>query len=114
MERVRFAGGTVVSKEQEKGAYTIETENKIGEVRIADEVVAVIAGLAATEVEGVASMAGNMTRELISKLEFSPTGSKVNVVLSALISSAGITHLPLYFIVKLPLHPKLAFGVLTV
>lgn len=68
MERVRFAGGTVVSKEQEKGAYTIETENKIGEVRIADEVVAVIAGLAATEVEGVASMAGNMTRELISKL----------------------------------------------
>ena len=57
-----------MSKEQEKGAYTIETENKIGEVRIADEVVAVIAGLAATEVGGVASMAGNMTRELISKL----------------------------------------------
>ena len=57
-----------MSKEQEKGAYTIETENKDGEVRIADEVVAVIAGLAATEVEGVASMAGNMTRELISKL----------------------------------------------
>ena len=68
MERVRFAGGTVVSKEQEKGAYTIETENKIGEVRIADEVVAVIAGLAATEVEGVASMAGNVTRDLIEKL----------------------------------------------
>ncbi len=57
-----------MSKEQEKGVYTIETENKIGEVRIADEVVAVIAGLAATEVEGVASMAGNLTRELISKL----------------------------------------------
>ncbi|HIS56175.1 MAG: Asp23/Gls24 family envelope stress response protein [Lachnospiraceae bacterium] len=57
-----------MSKEQEKGAYTVETENKIGEVRIADEVVAIIAGLAATEVEGVASMAGNLTRELISKL----------------------------------------------
>ena len=55
-----------MSKEQEKGAYTVETENKIGEVRIADEVVAIIAGLAATE--GVASMAGNLTRELISKL----------------------------------------------
>lgn len=57
-----------MNKEQEKGVYTIGTENKIGEVRIADEVVAIIAGLAATEVEGVASMAGNLTRELISKL----------------------------------------------
>lgn len=57
-----------MNKELEKGIYTIGTENKIGEVRIADEVVAIIAGLAATEVEGVASMAGNLTRELISKL----------------------------------------------
>ena len=43
-------------------------EDHLGEVRIADEVVAIIAGLAATEVEGVASMAGNMTNELVSKL----------------------------------------------
>ena len=35
---------------------------------IADEVVAVIAGLAAMEVDGVASMAGDATRELISKI----------------------------------------------
>ena len=34
----------------------------------ADEVVTVIAGLAATEVEGVASMGGNITNELVSKL----------------------------------------------
>ena len=40
----------------------------IGEVKIADEVVTVIAGLAATEVEGVASMEGNITNELVSKL----------------------------------------------
>ena len=33
-----------------------------------DEVVTVIAGLAATEVEGVASMEGNITNELVSKL----------------------------------------------
>ena len=31
-------------------------EDNLGEVRIADEVVAIIAGLAATEVEGVSSM----------------------------------------------------------
>lgn len=30
----------------------------VGDVRIADEVVAIIAGLAATEVDGVSSMAG--------------------------------------------------------
>ncbi|OYO98986.1 Asp23/Gls24 family envelope stress response protein [Lachnotalea glycerini] len=35
---------------------------------MAYEVVAIIAGLAATEIEGVASMAGNITNELISKL----------------------------------------------
>lgn len=43
-------------------------EDKIGEVQIADEVVAIIAGLAATEVEGVDSMAGNITNELVGKL----------------------------------------------
>ena len=43
-------------------------EDTLGEVHVADEVVAIIAGLAATEVEGVASMAGNITNELVSKL----------------------------------------------
>ena len=48
--------------------YTIELKDNCGEVVIADEVVAVIAGLAAMEVDGVASMAGDATRELISKI----------------------------------------------
>ena len=43
-------------------------EDNLGEVHVADEVVAIIAGLAATEVEGVPSMAGNITNELVSKL----------------------------------------------
>lgn len=42
--------------------------DEIGDVRIADEVVAIIAGLAATEVEGVSSMAGNITNEIVSRL----------------------------------------------
>jgi uncharacterized alkaline shock family protein YloU len=42
--------------------------DEVGDVRIADEVVAIIAGLAATEVEGVSSMAGNITNEIVSKL----------------------------------------------
>ena len=43
-------------------------DGHLGEVKIADEVVAIIAGLAATEVEGVSSMAGNIANELVSKL----------------------------------------------
>ena len=48
--------------------YKIQLENNRGEIIIADEVIAVITGLAAMEVEGVASLAGNATRELISKI----------------------------------------------
>ena len=42
--------------------------DETGEIRVSDEVVAIIAGLAATEVEGVSSMAGNITNEIVSKL----------------------------------------------
>ena len=41
----------------ERNTYTIHQDPNLGEVKIADEVVAIIAALAATEVEGVASMA---------------------------------------------------------
>ena len=51
-----------------RNTYTIETDGQIGEVQIADEVVAVIAGIAAMEVDGVSSMAGNATKELVAKL----------------------------------------------
>ena len=58
-----------MSKESNnRNTYKIHENGQIGEVQIADEVVAIIAGLAATEVEGVASMAGNITNELVSKL----------------------------------------------
>lgn len=53
---------------EERNAYTIKTDENIGEVKIADEVVSIIAGLAAMEVDGVSSMAGNATRELVAKL----------------------------------------------
>ena len=43
-------------------------EDQMGVIRVADDVVSIIAGLAATEVEGVASMAGNITNELMSKV----------------------------------------------
>ena len=56
-----------MEKDENQTGYTLKNGN-MGQVQIADEVVAIIAGLAATEVEGVASMAGNITNELVSKL----------------------------------------------
>ena len=66
----------------EKITYDIQNDAGLGDVKIADEVVAIIAGLAATEVEGVSSMAGNITNELISKLGMKKLsrGVKVDVL----------------------------------
>lgn len=56
-----------MGKDENQTGYTLE-DGSMGQVQIADEVVAIIAGLAATEVEGVAGMAGNITKEIVSRL----------------------------------------------
>ena len=58
-------GGSIVAEDR-KG-YKIR-EDQLGEIQVADEVVAIVAGLAATEVEGVSSMAGNITNDIVSRL----------------------------------------------
>ena len=70
-----------MAKDERKN-YTIQNDNSLGEVQIADEVVAIIAALAATEVEGVDSMAGNVTNELVSRLGMKnlSKGVKVDVL----------------------------------
>ena len=67
---------------EERNTYSIQNEASLGEVKIADEVVAIIAALAATEVDGVASMAGNITNEVIGKLGIKnlSKGVKVDVL----------------------------------
>lgn len=57
-----------MAETENRSTHTLYEKEKIGQVQIADEVVAIIAGLAATEVEGVASMAGNITNELVGRL----------------------------------------------
>ena len=58
-----------MAKEQEdRSTYRIQDDGVAGNVRISDEVITIIAGLAATEVTGVASMAENITNELVAKL----------------------------------------------
>lgn len=54
-----------MEKDKIKNTYDIAD---IGTVQIADEVIAVIAGLASTEVEGVVKMSGNITNEIVSML----------------------------------------------
>ncbi|GAW94165.1 Asp23/Gls24 family envelope stress response protein [Calderihabitans maritimus] len=58
-----------------------QKENDLGTIRIADEVVAIIAGLAATEVEGVAGMSGGIAggiAEMLGRKNLSK-GVKVEV-----------------------------------
>lgn len=76
---------------------TTQEEKKFtSEVKIAGDVIATIAGLAATEIEGIASMQGNLTNELVGKLgvknltkgvtiRFEEDGTSVHVDLSVII-----------------------------
>ena len=69
-----------MGKETEvRSTHVIHEKDKIGQVIIADEVFAIIAGLAAMEVEGVHSMADNITRELIAKLGMKTLSKGVKV-----------------------------------
>ena len=57
-----------MSEENTSTYENIEEENSIGHVQIAGEVIAIIAGLAATEVDGVSRLAGSLSNELASRL----------------------------------------------
>lgn len=61
--------------------HTVYEIEDVGQVQIADEVIAVIAGLAATEVEGVSKMSGNITNEIVSKLGMKNLSKGVKVTI---------------------------------
>lgn len=67
---------------QNNGTYNLKEKGALGEIQIADDVIAIIAGLAATEVDGVAKMYGNITNELVSKLGMKNLSKGVKVVVS--------------------------------
>jgi uncharacterized alkaline shock family protein YloU len=56
-----------------------EIANDMGVVRIADEVVSTVAGLAAIEVDGVASMSGGWGTDLVEKLGKKNFGKGIRV-----------------------------------
>ena len=89
-----------MSKE-ERNTYTIQTDENLGEVKIADEVVAIIAGLAAMEVEGVSSMTGNATRELVSKFGMKSLSKGVKVdVLDGIVTVSLVLNLNYGYSIK--------------
>lgn len=67
---------------EKRKTYKIQEVSGIGEVQTTDEVVAIIAGLAATEVEGVVSMGGNITNELVSRLGMKNLSKGVKVTIT--------------------------------
>jgi len=71
-----------MTKTENRSIHMIHEDGNLGSVQIADEVVAIIAGLAATEVEGVASMAGNVTNELVAKLGMKNLSKGVKVIVT--------------------------------
>ena len=70
---------------------SMSKKGAIGSIRIADEVVGIIAGLAATEIDGVAGMSGGIA-EMLGKKSFTK-GVKVEV-------GEKETAVDLYMIVK--------------
>ena len=66
----------------QRDTYNLKEDDKLGVVQIADDVVAMIASLAATEVDGVSALVGNITNELMSKVGMKKLtkGVKVEVI----------------------------------
>ncbi|MDO4523176.1 MAG: Asp23/Gls24 family envelope stress response protein [Eubacteriales bacterium] len=70
-----------MAKEEIQSNFTVTSVEELGQVQISNEVITIIAGLAATEVKGVTSMAGNITNELVGKLGVKnlSKGVKINI-----------------------------------
>ena len=67
--------------EKETQVKVVKNDNSLGSIRIADEVVSIIAGLAATEVDGIAGMSGGLVggiAEMLGRKNFAK-GVKVEV-----------------------------------
>lgn len=82
---IQRAANALKLKEKEmdnNNNITLKVDNEnIGCVQIADDVVAMIAALASSEVDGVSAMTGNITNELMSKVAMKKLTKGVRVAL---------------------------------
>ncbi len=85
-----------MNKEVERNSHTLQEEGNDGCVKIANDVVAMIAGIASTEVEGVSSMAGNITNELMSKVGMNSLAKGVKVEMVDNVVAVELTLIMVY------------------
>ena len=83
-----------MEEREEKRIHGSYEKNQNGELIIADDVIAIIAGISATEVPGVASMAGGWSGEIIARMgirdlskgvKIEVDGEQVSVLLSLIV-----------------------------
>ncbi|MBR1771517.1 MAG: Asp23/Gls24 family envelope stress response protein [Lachnospiraceae bacterium] len=69
-----------MEKATDQSTVVLKEDDSVGVVQIADDVVEMIASLAAAEVEGVSAMAGNITNELMAKVGVKKLTKGVKVI----------------------------------
>ena len=82
-----------MERETERSTYVLQEEESIGAVQIADDVVAMVAAIAAMEIDGVSAMAGNITNELMSKVGMKKLtkGVRVEVIGKRVVVDLAVT-----------------------
>ena len=85
-----------MERETAKNTVVLKDDENVGAIQIADDVVAMIASLATTEVEGVNAMAGTITNELMSKVGVKGLTKGVKVEVNGKNVKADITLIVKY------------------
>ena len=82
-----------MEKDTKKTVFVLQDSENCGTVQIADDVVAMVAGIAATEIDGVSAMAGNITNELMSKVGMKKLtkGVRVEVIGKRVVVDLAVT-----------------------
>lgn len=83
--------------DMENNNITLANDNdNVGTIQIADDVVAMIASLAAAEVEGVSAMVGNITNELMAKVGMKKLTKGVRVTILENVVTVDLAVVLLY------------------
>ena len=82
-----------MEKDTKKTVFVLQDNEDCGTVQIANDVVAMVAAIAAMEIDGVSAMAGNITNELMSKVGVKKLtkGVRVEVIGKKVIVDLAVT-----------------------